>query len=144
MADLGILVIHGTGPKRESFAKPLQRYVTKQAQALGVSPDRVVWQSVHWTNILKKSRNEYLSRARLDNDLDFLPLRELMVSAVGDSAAYQPVDTGAADYDPATDIYALIHQKIRDAVSGLHKALNSDDKPLMILAHSLGGHIISN
>jgi len=144
MAEMGILVIHGTGHKDESFAEPVRRHVTRQARALGIRPDRVAWQSVHWANILKHSRNEYLSRARLDNALDFLPLREFIVSAFGDSAAYRPVDTQRHGYDPAADTYALIHQKVREAVTALHGALESEDKPLMILAHSLGGHIMSN
>ncbi|MBT4710389.1 MAG: hypothetical protein HOB82_02540 [Alphaproteobacteria bacterium] len=144
MADLGILVIHGTGLKEESFAEPVKKHVNKQVRAMGVRANQLAWKSVFWADILKQSRSEYLSRARLDNDLDFLPLREFIVSAVGDSAAYRPVDETRDDYDPAADTYARIHSRVREAVASLHETLGGQDKPLVIMAHSLGSHIMSN
>jgi hypothetical protein len=62
-----------------------------------------------------------------------------VVTALGDSVAYQKVSSSS------TTTYDDIHLRVRSAIHDLYvNGLGSQPKPLLVLAHSLGGHIISN
>ncbi len=66
-------------------------------------------------------------------------LRPFVVSALGDAAAYQ-----ATSGRPGST-YDAIHARIRERVDELYTDhLGSSPVPLVVLAHSLGSHIISN
>ena len=134
--DLGILVIHGMGQQEPNFADDIQADVSKKLTDNDVR--RTAWQPVYWADILEKRQNQYLKNARRNADLDYISLRTFIVSAVGDAAAYRRV--GRANQGT----YGKIHHRVRNAKKQLDHRLGKSNSPLMILAHSLGGHIISN
>ncbi|MBW3543825.1 MAG: hypothetical protein KY476_26550, partial [Planctomycetes bacterium] len=87
--------------------------------------------------------------ANAGNKLDYVRLRRFVISALGDAAAYQQVGTAA------NNTYQLVHERIRLGIQDLSAAVRSDrlqpvssgndaPVPLVIMAHSLGGHIVSN
>ena len=63
---------------------------------------------------------------------------QCLISAVGDASAYRHVDS------PENTAYGLIHERVRGRIKALDDALDVDDAPLIVMAHSLGGHIMSN
>ncbi|NIQ25049.1 MAG: hypothetical protein GTN88_00300, partial [Gammaproteobacteria bacterium] len=101
-------------------------------------PEKVAWRRIFWADVLSPRQDKYLRAGNRNNQLDFFNLRCFVVSALGDASAYRRVD------DDARSTYGRIHTVIRDEIAALRKALSSDSAPLVILAHSLGGHIISN
>jgi len=92
----------------------------------------------YWADVLQQRQTDYLVDAGAANELDFLSLRSFVVQALGDAAAYQHVRQPNATYKQ-------IHSRIRDAVHRVSAhVLDGNPVPLIVLAHSLGSHIISS
>ena len=134
--DLGILVIHGMGQQESNFSDDIQSDVI--AKLTENDAGRLAWQPVHWADILEPRQNQYLKKARRDAELGYISLRRFMVSAVGDAAAYRLIGKATEG------TYGKIHRRVRDAKKQLESRLSKPDSPLICLAHSLGGHIMSN
>ncbi|MFQ5681874.1 MAG: hypothetical protein ACE5HC_01250 [Candidatus Binatia bacterium] len=135
--DLAVAVIHGMGTQHSDFAEDMMDELNDRID----ESDRIAWQTIFWADVLQPKQNAYLRRANSKNDLDFFSLRKFVVGSVGDAAAYRRIDN-----DPG-DTYGQIHTVVRDSIKKLYEEndkLDSQAKPLIILAHSLGGHIMSN
>ncbi len=135
--DLGVLVIHGMGSQHNGFANPLIDEVT---ELLGSSAGaRVAWAPVYWQDILESRQLAYMREAKRNHDVDALRLRSFVVSALGDAAAYQKV-AGSKN-----QTYERIHTKVEESLSELADVqLGGAKCPIVVVAHSLGGHIMSN
>ena len=131
--DLGVLVIHGIGSQERDFADEM----IDELQDLVDGSDRIAWQPVFWADVLKKAQDSYLRRANSNNTLDYMGIRRFVVGALGDASAYRRVN------DDPKSTYGRVHTIVRDDVANLQGQLG-DAKPLVILAHSLGGQIMSN
>jgi len=132
MADLCIAVIHGMGSQKPNYSIPMRDEINNR---LGAASSRVKWKEIYWANILEQREKDYLTAANVNNDLDWIRLRRFMVSAFGDASAYRKTN------DPNNSAYHDIHEKIRVAIADLD---DGSDAPLVVMAHSLGGHIMSN
>ncbi len=132
---LGVAVIHGMGSQRsKAFADPLIEELESRLE----QPGKVAWRRIFWADVLSARQNRYLKTANRNNQLDFFTLRRFVISALGDASAYRRVD------DDTKSTYGRIHTIIRDEVAALRQELGGDEAPLVILAHSLGGHVMSN
>ena len=139
MADLAIAVIHGMGSQTRDFAEPVIEELSRRVQKRGKDPARIAWQPIYWADLLTGAELAYLRRAKNRADLDYLRLRRFVVTAFGDAAAYQQVSS------VHNTTYGDIHGRVREAVHRLYvDGLGSRPKPLIVLAHSMGGHILSN
>ena len=138
-AQIAVMAIHGMGSQDFDFAEDMKSEVLGELKGLNKNPDEVAWGSIYWADVLEKRQLAYFNAAKRKGDLDFLKLRQFMLTAFGDASAYQKVES------KANTTYEQIHQRVQKEVSSLYKnKLDSKPKPLIILAHSLGGHIISN
>jgi hypothetical protein len=65
-------------------------------------------------------------------------LRQFMLYYFSDAATYQ--------YKPDVEgnVYLKVHQAINTAIDNLYNQLGNQDSPVVLVAHSLGCHIISN
>jgi hypothetical protein len=136
---LGILVIHGMGSQEKGFAKPMIKELNRLVDDQGRDSSQIAWESVYWANILEPRQRKYFNSAKRSSDLDYTGLRKFMITAFGDASAYQKVDS------THNSTYAQIHQRLDQAIERLYvSGLNSRPRPMLVLAHSLGGHIISN
>jgi hypothetical protein len=141
---IGVVVVHGIGDQQANFADD---FIEKVRRDLGEEGKDVVWKPVWWAPILAERQASLLRRLGADNDLDFLRLRNFVVHAMGDAVAYQraPSNTNAR-----YDIYQRIHEKVARDLHDLSDELRSDlppgakMAPLVVVAHSLGCHIMSN
>lgn len=132
---LGVAVLHGMGSQRsKAFADPLIEELESRLK----QPQKVAWRRIFWAEVLSARQEKYLKAANRNNELDFFALRSFVVSALGDASAYQRVD------DDARNTYGRIHAIVRDEIAALRNDVGSEETPLVFLAHSLGGHIISN
>ncbi len=132
MAQVCIAVIHGMGSQRPGYSRPMRDEINRR---LGLKAARVSWREIYWADILESREREFLRDANADNELDWLRLRRFMLRAFGDASAYRR--TG----DACSSAYCDIHARIRDAIAALDPG---EDAPLIVMAHSLGGHIMSN
>ena len=136
---LGVVVIHGMGSQNPDFAEDMIEELNDRVKDLGKNPDTISWKPIYWANILAARQTEYLRNAKRLGDLDYIGLRKFMLSAFGDASAYQRVNSGS------NSTYKKIHRRVARDIKSLYvTGLQSEPKPLIVLAHSLGGHIMSN
>jgi hypothetical protein len=139
--NLGVLVIHGMGSQKEDFADGLQQAL---AERLGADFDRIKWQPVYWADVLEGSESRLMNGSAKATDPDGAPIaltwktvREFVVHNFGDALAYHR-DTGA------NSTYLAIQSLISTKVAALAAALNDPTAPIVVMAHSLGAHMISD
>jgi len=143
--DLAILVIHGIGRQEPDFAAELIENVNAQVDVLGSDPARIAWQSIFWDDILSTAQDAYLHAAFETNELSAKRLRSFLLSALGDAASYRQLPSGGRRGGEENITYRRVHARVRDAVTSLYRdQLASRAVPLVGLAHSFGGHILSN
>ena len=141
MKDIGVLVIHGMGSQgREAppstdtltYSKEMHGRV---ASFIGGTMDRVAWREVFWADVLQSRQEAYLKAIKRKTDFD--SLRGFVMCNLSDAASYRPT----ADQNDKT--YERIHDRIDSTLADLAADIGSD-APILIVAHSLGGHIMSN
>jgi len=140
--ELGIIVIHGMGSQGEEFA---QKMIDEINYLVNDDHDKdsakIAWKPVHWADILEPRELDYLKEARKENDLDFIGLRKFVLTKLGDAVAYQQIK----GRNNTNKTYEEIHSRVKDDIKGLYtNGLQSNNKPLVVIAHSLGAAIMSN
>jgi hypothetical protein len=135
MARLAIAVIHGMGSQDRKYSRPLRDEINDRLGAAGAS--QVQWGEIYWADVLKKRQKDYIEQAKNSTDLDYISLRRFMVGSFGDASAYRKTK------DKKDTTYQKIHQRVSKCISDLDDPA-TPDTPLIVLAHSLGGHIMSN
>ena len=137
--DLAVLVIHGMGSQTPDFAAEMIDELCERIDDAGKDPKRIAWESIYWADILEEKQLSYLSEAKRQGDLDFVSLRKFMLTSFGDAGAYQKVESSE------NSTYEKIHERVELVIKSLYESkLGSASKPMIIIAHSLGGHIMSN
>lgn len=132
---IGVLVIHGIGSQKAGYSLPMQEEVDRRLSKLGVAQGDVRWSEVFWADVLEAKQRAYFRRMGEQHDLDYMKLRKFMLTAFADASAYRRIP------GQSKSIYNKIHGRIKTAVNQLD---NGQNPLLVVLAHSLGGHIISN
>lgn len=139
--NIGVIVIHGVGqqgatrPTHSSeltFSRDMARRVRRK---LGERATRLAWREVVWSDILQSRQQSFFEDIRDKTSTD--APRAFVMSALSDAAAYRKTADGSAA------IYEQIHARVEMAMRDLEGDLGPDG-PVLILAHSLGAHIISN
>ena len=142
---VAVLVIHGIGAQRRDFAEPLIKGVNREVRGLGCSAQSIAWQSVFWDDLLAPRQSEYLQRAMPHGRLNYRRLRKFVVAALGDAGAYRQRPSGSDFSGDLSQTYQQVHRRIEEAMSELYNGpLAGRPLPLVLLAHSFGGHILSN
>ena len=143
MKDIGVLVIHGIGSQGKErpsdtaelkYSDKLYKRVRKDLG--GPQASRVAWREVFWSDILQARQSNYLKAIKRRTRYDFV--RRFVLCNLSDAAAYRITPT-----DDADDTYQRIHERVDETLSDLDNDVK-DGAPLIILAHSMGGHIMSN
>ncbi len=140
---LAVAVIHGMGSQgskqpdasdKLTFSKDLARLVARK-----LGKDRfgaeVAWREIFWADILQNRQLDYLKKIKRRTDFD--QMRKFVLCNLSDASAYRPTT------DKGDKTYELIHGRIRQTIAEL-EADCEPGTPLIVLAHSLGGHIVSN
>ncbi len=136
--DLAIAVIHGIGSQDEGFSLAMREEIDARVEGHGGDPGRIAWGEILWADVTELPLGRYLEKARRQAQLDYFTLRRFLVSTVADAAAYQCVR------NKETAAYAKIHAIVRGVIGQLHADVGERNQPLVVMAHSLGGQIISN
>jgi hypothetical protein len=135
--ELAVVVVHGLGSQEPGYSEGLQRRVLARLAATGIDSAGLAWEEICWADVVERRQRDYLERADAAGALRWDWLRTQVVRGLGDAAAYQRVGG-------ATSTYVRIHDRIRDHVRALYAdKLRSEPVPLVVLAHSLGSHMMS-
>src|SRR5438270_253901 len=140
-AKLGILVVHGMGSQtQEGFTKSTDAMIARIAEELRrnqLDPAAIAWQRGYWGDILQRHEDELLKKKMSASALGWMWLRHFVIDNIGDAVAYQ------REPNSPDDFYCQIHDRIHGELLQLRAQLGNADAPLIILAHSLGGYIMS-
>ena len=146
-ADVAVAVIHGIGSQankwpevssERTFSERLHKRLRRKLGRRRM--ERVAWREVFWADVLGPRQERYLDA--IEPLTRLRRTRGFLVESIADAAAFQRrqrTATGEGD-DQA---YALIQDRVRATIADLNED-TSDDTPLVILAHSFGGYILSN
>lgn len=134
---LGIFIVHGMGSQLPDFAVATIEKLTAKLSHAGVDAGKLCWQTGYWADVIQPAEDKLWAEVSQNNDLSYVKLRQFIISALGDATAYQLVE------GDQKGVYQAIHDRIHDDLLKLRASLGGDF-PFLILAHSLGGHIMSN
>jgi len=109
----------------------------KLLEELDGRPD-VHWVEIYWQDIVEGRQAGFLREATTHHDLDWVDLRRFIVRALSDVIAFRP--------SPKPDgTYARVTTRIAENLGHLERnELPDEPVPLVVLAHSLGGHVFSS
>ncbi|WP_308725533.1 hypothetical protein [Metapseudomonas otitidis] len=138
---LAVAILHGIGSQPDqrdaegqySYAQGLIGGLRRE---LGVEADAIAFQSLYWASVLDRRERAYLDRLEHE-PVTWRWLREAVTLFLGDASGYRKVSQA---YDTT---YEEVHQCLRNGLTAL-RAKVAPTTPLVVLAHSLGGHIFSN
>ena len=107
----------------------------------------MAWKPVWWAPVLAGEQAQLLRDMRRDNDLDQRKLRNFVVNALGDAVAYRKLsETNSSQ----KGVYEEVHDIVRESMRALRAATregkpeDAPEAPLVVIAHSLGCHVMSN
>jgi hypothetical protein len=157
---IAVAVIHGMGSQGEtpqdidsiSFSAGLYNALRGYLKPEEWN-DRVVYREIFWADVLQNRQEAYLAKITADG-ARWRGLRDFVMHRLTDAAAYTRTDYSSLDPDDANldaklrqaareDVYRTIHARVAATIRRLQE-IAGNDAPLLIFAHSLGGHIISN
>lgn len=141
---VAVLAIHGMGNPTPGFAEPLFRGL---ARRLGDDAARVALEPCFWSDLLEGQQEVTWQRMTEGGPaMRQRTLRRWIVRALGDPAGY--LSGYLRDHAGGAPAYVAVHERVRDTLRRLERRLARDgrpaDAPLVVLAHSLGGVVMSN
>lgn len=132
---IAVLIVHGITAECVGYSKNLRKRI------IAGLPRRmrheVQFFEVFWANRLRQQQNHYVQRAAELARLKVGPFRKIAIRGLGDAAAYQK--GGASVRDTA---YLQVQEELSQAM----RSLDDPDRPLrplILVGHSLGCHILS-
>jgi pimeloyl-ACP methyl ester carboxylesterase len=136
-SELGVLIVHGMGAQPADFADGFIAEMQGRLLRLGIEPDAIAWRAGWWADIVNQREDDLWNTLSRDHTLRYDRARRFVISHFGDALAYQRVPS------QGMDVYRAIHGRIREHLGALRDQLGGD-KPIVVLAHSLGSAIVSN
>ncbi len=141
---LGVFIVHGMGSAKEDFAVDIIRQLKNYVEASGGNPDEICFMPGFWADVVEPKERAIWEQLSEHNTMRWGDMRKFIVSAFGDAVAYQRVP------GKQKDMYERIHEQILEDIIKLRNELNhgepdgQKEKPIVIMAHSLGGYVMSN
>lgn len=131
---VSVLVIHGINTKAPGYSDRLRKGIRRR---LGKSlAEKLDWREVFWAGATRGNQRAYSEAASASHHLKFKSIRNWVTTGLGDAAAYQ---VAQSKYQNA---YQNIQSSVQAKLCEL-SPVDGEERPLLIIAHSLGGHIAS-
>jgi hypothetical protein len=135
---VGVLLVHGMGAVADDFAFDTIQELRERISGKGLNRDDIAWQSVYWAPILADRETQLWVDLAAEHDLNWAKLRKFFINSFGSSIAYH------SRQDQPESIYHQIHASVYDALQELKVKLGGEDKPIIVIAHSMGSVIMSD
>jgi hypothetical protein len=135
---LGLIVIHGMGDTQPYFSSDLEKLLGQQ---LGSQ----IWRDIHIESVYYQSILQNNQR-RVWNDMQFLPPNKLRWSKLRKFMLYGFADASSLEHNSTHDnsVYKKTQKIIVESLRRARQFLQNQDSPLIVIAQSLGGQVISN
>ncbi|PCJ11190.1 MAG: hypothetical protein COB04_19460 [Gammaproteobacteria bacterium] len=133
--EIAIITLHGMGDYKPNYYEELK---SKLAEKLGTDWQKVAFEPVQYQPILQNNQNniwQRMNRYPLDGSI----LRRFLLFGFSDA--------GSLEYSARSNVsdqYIKVQKEIMQALDKAYVALESNDKPVIIIAQSLGCQVISN
>ncbi|MEM8773295.1 MAG: hypothetical protein AAGD92_16765 [Pseudomonadota bacterium] len=139
---VAVAVIHGMGIQTRDPYLPTHvptfstdLYARVEAELTGAGMRTVAWREIFWQDILQRRQDRYYDR--LQHSGLVTVLRKFVMTRLSDAASYR------LPSNPSDEVYTEIHGRVRSVLEELREDV-AGDAPLVLVAHSLGAHILSN
>ena len=138
---IAVITIHGIGKTKFNYACDIKARLSKQVNSMGRNwEDDVTFHSVYYQGILHKNQKRYMRVARKTIGRNFWNccVRPFLIHSLGDAGtleASRTLPNGA--YEKTQEIIFEVLKKAR-------AELESSDCPVIFIAQSLGGQVLSN
>ncbi|WP_269581684.1 hypothetical protein [Roseibium sp. Sym1] len=133
MGKLGLIAIHGMGKTERTFAD--QFFEDVRDRLSNSQRSRMETTTVYYQDILQPHEEAYFSKSK--RKLDWLELRQFVLYGFCDAASLESRKEGTESP------YYLAQKEILNAFRRLFQ-LNGADAPIVVVAQSLGGQVLSN
>lgn len=135
---VGVLMVHGMGAIMDDFAHDAIHELRERICGRGLKCDDIAWESVYWAPLLAPQENQLWVDLSAEHDLNWAKLRKFFINAFGNITAYQ------TPHDRRDSTYYKIHDLVHNSIKLLKGRLDGENRPLVVIAHSLGSVIMSN
>jgi len=135
---VGVLLVHGIGSVTDDFAHDTIQQIRERLSGRGLNREDIAWQSVHWAPLLSARESQLWVDLSAEHDLNWAKLRKFFINALGTSTAYHSTRGQSGDF------YDRVHGLVHASIMELRGKLGGQDKPLVVMAHSLGSVIMSD
>jgi hypothetical protein len=125
------------GAQEPDFADGFIAEMQGRLLRAGIAPETIAWRAGWWADVVKQREDDLWRDLSRDHTLRYEGARRFVISHFGDALAYQRVPS------QGMDVYRTIHARIREHLAALRGQMGGD-KPIVVLAHSLGSAIVSN
>ena len=132
---IGILTVHAMGDQTPDFDSDLRKGLLARLDAEARRDIR--FKGIYYQDLLQVQQEAILERMK-PSKLRWRGTRRFFMQSFSDATTYQYRSTYKSS------VYSKVHNRIRDLVDELSKELGSEECPLVIIAQSLGCHVISN
>ena len=132
---LAIIAIHGMGSTEEDFADPLRQHLESRLEPS--QWNQIYFDKIYYQGLIQEHQEAIWKNMRRVG-LRWKRLREEMLYSFSDPAT---IAQGASNPE---SIYLQVQRTITKAIENARKNLVDADAPIVIIAQSLGGHVISN
>jgi hypothetical protein len=135
---IGLIAVHGMGETAPDFSDELEKILR---QNLGSE----IWKNIHLEPVYYQGILQNNER-RVWNDMQFMPPKKLRWTDLRKFMLYGFADASSLEHKDAADnsVYKQTQKIIVDSLRRTKNQLESQDSPLIVIAQSLGGQVISN
>ncbi|PYQ28572.1 MAG: hypothetical protein DMF56_15140 [Acidobacteria bacterium] len=130
------------GSQKKEFAVPMVERLEAEIRKRGANPERIAFHALWWAPILDDKERELMNGMLSHTRLDWLRLRTFVVNNLADAVAYHK-SYAMPDSQNERPVYTQITQTVAMEMNELAKKVHPTS-PLVVIAHSLGCHIMSN
>lgn len=134
--ELVIMPVHGMGDTQADFAGKLERAVDRRLDP--GRRERVHWQPVFYQGVLQPNQRSMMQRMKTRADIDWIRLRRFLLSGFSDAATME-----SKPHLPGS-VYQRVQAIIVQALDDAWAAAGGRAVPVIVIAQSLGGQVISN
>lgn len=132
--DIAVLTIHGMGEQNHLYALPLIKDVKRR---LGNKKDYVFFRSIYYQDILQENQEDVFFRMS-GYPISWKGLRKFLLYSFSDPVSIE------TKKEPIGSPYKEVQKKIVGALDDVYDHFGCNKVPVVIVAQSLGGQVISN
>lgn len=135
---LSLLVVHGMGDTAPNFADELEHILRQHLDSENWR--NIHFESVYYQGILQKNER------RVWNDMQFMPSKKLRWKELRKFMLFGFADASSLEHKHTDNnsVYKQAQKIIVDSLRRARSHLGHKDSPVIIIAQSLGGQVISN